>query len=278
MTRIPVHSILKTFQGEGYNVGKPAVLVRVMGCNYTCPFCDVSDSSWNMNIHMVKYLSAKELVTYINTPETKNITLLMLTGGEPTLYMKEQYHKDFWYQITEKWFQYNDIRRKDGMIDVETNGSYEDYSMLPTFLYLPNPREDLQVSISPKIFESSFRNYKDIKNFDDITKFYADRLNARERRRWNFRYIFKFVLDPDNDENIKRIETLIDVLDIPRRQVFIMPITPNEKLKNFKDVFIDKQLKTLDYCIKNGFSFVPRLHIYIYRIFDNKEYEYHKIL
>ena len=274
---IPVHSILKTFQGEGINIGKPAILLRVMGCNFTCPFCDVSDSSWNMNKNLIKHLDAEQINKLINNDETKHITLLLITGGEPTLYMKNDKYLIEWRKIINAWINYNEDRINNAVIDIETNGSFEYYEQLPKLLDIPDSHKRLQVNISPKLFEVSFRKIKNVKNFDDIVGYYKDRLNRRNRNAWKFEYLFKFVLDPYNKKNIERIERLIETLDIPRRRVYILPLTPDVNTEDFNEKFIDIQKKVLNYCIENGFTFIPRLHIYMYHIFDKKYFEYHKI-
>jgi DNA repair photolyase len=71
---------------------------------------------------------------------------------------------------------------------------------------------------------------------------------------------------------------MIDVLQIPKRRVYILPLTPDENDENFRDKFIDIQRATLNYCIEHGYNFVPRLHIYMYKLFDDKMDEYHKII
>ena len=274
---LPIHSVLKTFQGEGISIGKPAVLLRVGGCNLKCSFCDVSDSSWKLNKNKIKYLTAREIVELINNDETKNITLLLITGGEPTIYMKEPY-LDIWREVINRWIFYNEDRFNNAMIDIETNGTFEIYENLPSILDIPHSHKRLIVNISPKLNERFFPKSFGISNFEDLLKFYQNRVGKRRRNSWNFNYIFKFVLNPYDEDNIKRIERMIDVLQIPKRRVYILPLTPDENDENFRDKFIDIQRATLNYCIEHGYNFVPRLHIYMYKLFDDKMDEYHKII
>jgi len=280
--KLPIHSILRTIQGEGVNTGKPALLIRLAGCNFTCPFCDVSDSSWKLNKSIIKYMTIDELIKFLWEKEEliRNIHMLMITGGEPTLYMKDnkQYR---WDKLIDFWMSYDTESMRSTVIDIETNGSFEYYERLPAVLGLDNPREILQINISPKLFEDSFKHLKYINSFDDILKYYNDRIGKYNRRMWNFRYIFKFVLNPFNSENKKRIEKIVEYLDIPKKFVYILPLTPIEyenQPKKFTRELFKIQKETINYCIDNGFTFIPRIHIYLYKIFDHKEYEHDKLL
>jgi len=268
--RIPIHSILKTIQGEAINIGKPAILIRVMGCNLTCPWCDVSDSSWRIDKSKTKYLTAEEIIKILEE-YGKNIDLLLITGGEPTQYFKNPAWKD----ITSYWVNKSDT----SYIDIETNGTFSHiYARLPELLKIKDSNKKLLVNISPKLYEYSFKNFPSIGSFDDIIDFYKERIGREKRYSWNFRYLFKFVYNPYDKENEYRIKRFIEELEIDNDKVYILPLTPDESKPNFKEKFIDIQLKTLDWCIENGYTFIPRLHIYFYKLFSNKEYEYHKII
>lgn len=71
-----VHSIFYTIQGEGPFTGRPAVFVRLSGCNLQCPGCDTDYTSQR---HI---MSAQEIVAKIFELATKE-TLVVITGGEP---------------------------------------------------------------------------------------------------------------------------------------------------------------------------------------------------
>jgi len=74
----PIAEVFRSIQGEGYHAGRPAVFVRFAGCNLACPFCDTDHSA-------TEDLPIMALVTRIINLE-KACDIIVLTGGEPTLY------------------------------------------------------------------------------------------------------------------------------------------------------------------------------------------------
>ena len=67
-----VQEVFDTVQGEGPDVGTPAMFIRLWGCNLACYFCD-TDFETN-----AQAMSVDELVT-----RAKSRHLVVLTGGEP---------------------------------------------------------------------------------------------------------------------------------------------------------------------------------------------------
>lgn len=100
-----VHSIFRTVQGEGCNIGTPAVFVRFAGCNLwsgreqdranaICQFCDTDFRGG------IKY-TRDELVARIR--ETYYAGLIVFTGGEPGLQLDQELvdilHKRYGYTV-----------------------------------------------------------------------------------------------------------------------------------------------------------------------------------
>jgi organic radical activating enzyme len=81
-----INEIFESIQGEGYSIGKPALFIRVAGCNMKpkCKFCD-SVYSWN-NKEKYKEYSVEQLVEEIKKYKCKRI---IWTGGEPGQYYDE---------------------------------------------------------------------------------------------------------------------------------------------------------------------------------------------
>jgi 7-carboxy-7-deazaguanine synthase len=78
-SHVEVHSIFYTIQGEGPFTGRPAIFIRLAGCNLKCPSCDTDYTSKRskMNINSIR-LRVIEL-----SPNDSFKPLIVITGGEP---------------------------------------------------------------------------------------------------------------------------------------------------------------------------------------------------
>ena len=131
MIKIKVSEIFTSFQGEGPYIGTPATFLRLYGCNLNCPWCDTDISTYEI-------LSVDDVAEILMTQmEFNNISLLVITGGEPTLQMGEI--KRLIKELPE------DIK-----IQLETNGSIFEY--VPEMEYVISPKEDKE-----KVFENYYK-------------------------------------------------------------------------------------------------------------------------
>ena len=96
-----INEIFYSLQGEGFHSGTPAVFVRFSGCNLRCAFCDTQHQAGEM-------LSLQEIVNEVN--KCPIAPLLVLTGGEPSLFIDEEFVAE--------------LKQKTGKkIAIETNGT-----------------------------------------------------------------------------------------------------------------------------------------------------------
>ena len=96
-----INEIFYSLQGEGYHSGTPAVFVRFSGCNLRCVFCDTQHQSGSL-------MSSQEIVDEVN--KYPYAPLLVLTGGEPSLFINEAFVAE--------------LKQKTGKkIAIETNGT-----------------------------------------------------------------------------------------------------------------------------------------------------------
>ena len=78
--KLKVNEIFYSIQGEGANVGMPAIFIRLSGCNLHCDFCDTQHGRF---IEM----SVEQILQKIKEYDCKNI---IWTGGEPTLQLTDE--------------------------------------------------------------------------------------------------------------------------------------------------------------------------------------------
>ncbi len=122
MKQYPVNEIFYTLQGEGHNAGRPAVFIRLSGCNLECPFCDTDFSLKTM-------MNREEIIAKVTA---YNCDLIVITGGEPSLYIDKELI---------------DLLHKHNFeIAVETNGTHK------------LPDEIDWITLSPKTHISELKN------------------------------------------------------------------------------------------------------------------------
>lgn len=77
----PINEIFYSLQGEGFNTGIASVFIRFSGCNLRCAFCDTEHENHTMmSLHAI----VDEVMRF------PDASLIVLTGGEPSLFVDEQ--------------------------------------------------------------------------------------------------------------------------------------------------------------------------------------------
>lgn len=123
-TLLYVQEIFSTFQGEGPNVGWPAVFLRLGGCNLACTFCDTEFESFQA-FPLESILNKIQILAGNNGQGGRIRNLVVITGGEPF----RQPIAPLCGALIEKGFK----------VQIETNGT----------LYRPLPKE-VEIVCSPK--------------------------------------------------------------------------------------------------------------------------------
>ncbi|HEY5591651.1 MAG TPA: 7-carboxy-7-deazaguanine synthase QueE [Paludibacter sp.] len=133
-TILKVVEIFQSIQGEGANVGRSAVFVRLTNCNKDCWYCD---TDWSKGEEM-SVLEVLEEVKKLSKPEDYPNNLIIWTGGEPTLQLTDE--------VLEHFCDYYNC--------IETNGTN------------PVPSRIQYISCSPKVKPDILR-----KNFSRVNEF-----------------------------------------------------------------------------------------------------------
>lgn len=234
---IPVSEMFYTLQGEGAYVGYPAIFVRVGGCNLSCAGFGPNGCDSNFSVDAKKYrrkwktYTTQELIEEVsklipNYPESKSKPIIVLTGGEPTIYI-EQLKDLVTYFIS-----------RDFKVQFETNAT-----QMIAFDKYPTLKQ-ASFAMSVKLSVSGEPEHKRV-NIEAINNILA---NAEIS-------FFKFVCA--NVEDVTEAATLLK--EIPQyATVYIMPLgeTKLELEQNSQVIFEE--------VMKYGFSFSDRLHIRIY--------------
>lgn len=132
--KLKVQKIFKTLQGEGPNVGTPAIFIRLGGCNLACSFCDTDfedfvETELNEIISQIRQLS-------LNDMGARSVGLVVITGGEP---MRQQIAP-----LCEVLLENNYA------VQIETNGT----------IYRAIPKE-VEIICSPKVVAGSYLSIRD---------------------------------------------------------------------------------------------------------------------
>lgn len=75
-----IKEIFYSLQGEGINMGKASIFIRLSGCNLSCDFCDTEFNHGERT-------SLNDLHSFISKYPSK---FIIWTGGEPTLQLNEK--------------------------------------------------------------------------------------------------------------------------------------------------------------------------------------------
>lgn len=84
MARYKINEIFYSLQGEGYYTGTPAVFIRFSGCNLQCPWCDTKHQEG-------EFLEDTEIVSQAVACSGGTARMVVLTGGEPSLFVDEDF-------------------------------------------------------------------------------------------------------------------------------------------------------------------------------------------
>lgn len=148
MKDLNINEIFYSVEGETSLVGKPAVFVRLAGCNLKCRWCDT----------LRKKGIKKNLSDVLDKVAEYNCPVVVITGGEPLLQKSAL-----------------DLMRKlitrDYKVVLETNGSKE---------ISPVPKEvkiilDIKTPSSGETEKMDFLNIKRLKKTDELKFVIADR-------------------------------------------------------------------------------------------------------
>lgn len=147
---VDLHSVFYTLQGEGPYAGRPAVFVRLAGCNLQCPGCD---TEYTMGRNLQSVESILNVVMHERADfNAMHCRLVVITGGEPLRQNLDRLVAEF----IDAGFH----------VQIETNGFFG----LSIALQTHQMRKRLVVVVSPK----TSRIHPDTSAFADAYKYVLD--------------------------------------------------------------------------------------------------------
>lgn len=231
-----VCEIFYSIQGEGQEIGQPAIFLRLQGCNLRCRFCDTAYSqeikrkiytnksqlqpAQNQNSYTKDFsdekfeeMSVSEIFKELKKFPAKHI---VLTGGEPLLQQKEL------IPLLKKLKSY--------FIEVETNGTIS--PIISQYID--------KFNCSPKLSNAIDLNLK----YEALKSFPKEKTT------------YKFVIDSEKD--ITEVKKFIKDHKLPKNKVLLMPQGKTT------DEIMEKSKFLIERCKKELFRFTPRLHIMLW--------------
>lgn len=243
---IPIAEIFgPTIQGEGPDVGKRVIFIRVKGCDFQCEWCD-SKFTWKVDKDTER-LNIKELSSRIlEKCKSTNCNNVIITGGNPCLY-------DLSELITL-------LHSEDISIGIETQGSIlpEWLSYIDTLVFSPKPpssgQKDTYDNITKYILDGDYVSTQNIaikipvfdeediefarvfSKFVNYTKFVHRTLNLR---------MYLSIGNSDVEEKGAIRDRILTRYEEVLEEV-------NTNPKDFQNVFILTQVHTLVWGNKQG--------------------------
>lgn len=232
-----VHSIFDTIQGEGIFAGRPALFLRLGGCNLQCPNCDTEYTD------KTKKLTIKQIIELIHTTRSDNTNLVVITGGEPF----RQSLGVLIHKLTEE---------EGLLVQVETNGTLFDAS-----IDYNNPR--LFIMCSPKTgavnkkLQPFISAYKYVGGANELSIPYEELMDHH-----NPRLLEDHSLMPDGLPRQALGHTAKPFLARPHEgftgEVFLQPIDRQDDYLNSLHT-----KAVVESCIANGYRLCLQLHKFI---------------
>jgi organic radical activating enzyme len=130
---IRLSEVFWSAQGEGLNIGKPSIFIRLSGCSVQCDYCDQKEAWQDGELLELPVLLQKVAALKHRYPSSMTV----ITGGEPL-------EQDILVLVQE-------LRRQALFIAIETSGGF--FQQLPLDWWSVAPKPNLDYRIHPSLVE-----------------------------------------------------------------------------------------------------------------------------
>jgi len=198
-----INEIFYSIQGEGPDLGMPAIFVRVSGCNFNCDFCDTEyESGIEMTIEQIVEKVTKDKVW----SHCRNV---IVTGGEPLIQVETE-------QLINK------LVAEGLKVFVETNGSVYNENIIGICKIIVSPKLESVEDI--KTYYETIMNWNGNATFKFVIGEYEEFQKTKEFiQTMNLRNVY---LMPKclKDNSMKTL--MIDLVEWVKKEIPTVKVTP----------------------------------------------------
>jgi len=193
---VKVSEIFYSIEGEGIEIGRPEIFIRLAGCNLRCTWCDTKYALENG-----KEMSVKEIVKEVQKYPCKGVSI---TGGEPLLQKEELLELirqlkslGYWIQINTNGTIFDEeIFRSVNLISMDckcpSSGMKSDFDVLQKTKELFNSKTQFKLVIS------DMKDYEYAKEF----VFFLKASNIVFQPEWNSRRFSQELVESVKRDNL----------------------------------------------------------------------------
>jgi len=256
-----------SLEGEGNAIGQPSIYVRLAGCySAACSFCDTK-FSWGDKaapnkepFHDIgsRGMSIK-LASELEKSTPKRMTI---TGGEPLHYMESFPDIFEWVNsISPVGLDFFGIESNGNLLKnpeycmrliQSFNEVIQEFGVIPT------------LTISPKLDAKTC--YEDQLTQTEVDSMYFETFKNVSSYLKTYPIYFKFIYEYTEtiiDFNHEKIfiDYLLDELGVERKNIMLMPFTPDDPLGKDSNIWIASMDATARKALELGITYSPRIHI-----------------
>ncbi|MFC2017771.1 7-carboxy-7-deazaguanine synthase QueE [Chloroflexota bacterium] len=216
--------IFYSVQGEGLNLGKPAIFLRLALCNLACTWCDTRYTwDWQQYDHEEQVLEISK--EYIQRQILGyNCQYLVITGGEPMLQQK---------QILPLL---DCLKDKSFYIEIETNGTVIPDPDLASFVD--------HWSVAPKLQNSG--NPLPLREIPQVYRYFTGLATSH----------FKYTINDEDD--FEEVRGIMQKYGIMPERTYLMPQATD------RDSLLERSGWLVELCKRHGCLFSTRLQVLLW--------------
>ena len=216
--------IFHSVQGEGVNVGRPAVFLRLGLCNLACTWCDAK-YTWDWKrydpklqiVEMSPEEIGRELLRY-------DCRYLVVTGGEPMIQQRQL------IPLLKR------LKDQGHGVEIETNATIVPASEVVDLID--------HWSVSPKLSNSG--NPLSLREVGEAYRFFGCLASSH----------FKYVIQ--NEDDIAEVEGVVRKYGLAHERIILMPEAKD------REALFERSVWLVEHCKRHAYLFSTRLQVLLW--------------